>query len=81
VAKTFAVGQVIDNLLHLYILNNPAQSNAFYVVERDHHFQAAGLDAQEVKAFDRGSHGAAADLLDNADTMIGVNNLVTYFES
>jgi hypothetical protein len=50
-------------------------------VERDHHFEAAGLDAKEVKTFDRGSHGAATDLLDNAHAMVRVDNLVTYLKS
>jgi hypothetical protein len=49
-------------------------------MERDHHFEAAGLNFQEVELLDVGSDGAAADLLDYAYSMIWIDHLVAYVE-
>jgi hypothetical protein len=50
-------------------------------VEWNHDFEAAGSDLEEVKPFDSRADGSAADLLDDADAMVGVNDLVAYVEN
>ena len=49
-------------------------------MKRHHHFQAAGLNLQQVELLDRLADGPAADLFDNSDPVIGVNDLVAYVE-
>jgi hypothetical protein len=49
-------------------------------VEGHHDFQAAGLDLQQVESFYGFTESAAADLFNDSDTMIGVDNLVADVE-
>jgi hypothetical protein len=46
----------------------------------NHHFEAAGFDVKEVKLLNRCAHRAAANLLNNADSMIGIDNLIANVE-
>jgi hypothetical protein len=50
-------------------------------VKRHHDFEAAGFNFQKVELFDRRTEGPAADLLDDADAMVGVNDFVTDVEN
>src|SRR5208337_3107605 len=77
----FAPGEIIHDLLHLAVAHHRTHADAVDVGERHHHFQAAGCDLQQVELFDRGSHGPAADLFNNADAVVGVYDLLTNLEN
>ena len=78
--STVSVGQKFQNFLNFPVFHNPPQPYAVDIVERHHNLEAAGLNLQKVELLDRLTKSAAADLLDNADAVIGVNDLVTYVE-
>ena len=50
-------------------------------MKRDHHLKAAGFDLEEVELFDVFADGAAADLLDHAYPMVGIDNFVSDVET
>jgi hypothetical protein len=50
-------------------------------VEWHHHLEAAGLNLQKIKLLDREPDRSAADLLNNTDTVIGINYPVTDVEN
>jgi hypothetical protein len=59
---------------------DPPQANYTDVMERHHNFEAAGLDLKEVVLLDGGTYGTTADLFNNSNAMIGIDDLVTYVE-
>src|SRR5207253_3554391 len=68
-------------LLHLAVSHYSAQSDGSCVLERNHDFQAAGFDLEEVKALDAGAYGSTADLLNYSDAMVGIDDLITDLEA
>jgi hypothetical protein len=46
----------------------------------DHHFQAAGFYFQQIELFHSRADCTAADLFNNSNAMIGINDLVAYVE-
>src|SRR5262249_896857 len=72
----FAIGKEVQDLLHLAIANDLAQTNAVHIVERHHYLEAAGFDFEEVEPLDLGADRATADLLDYAHPMVGINDFV-----
>ena len=70
----------IHDLLDFSVLHHPPQTHSDDVVERHHHFEAAGLDLEQVEVFHTLADGAATDLLNNSNSMIGVDDLVAYME-
>jgi hypothetical protein len=50
-------------------------------VKGHHHLEAAGLNLQKVELLDSLTKRAAADLLNNTDAVVGVNDLVAYVEN
>ncbi len=81
VAGTLAVGEVAEDLLDFAVPNHPPKANAGDVLKRDHDLQTTGLNLEEVEPLDRFTNGPAADLLDNPNAMVRVNDFVTYVES
>jgi hypothetical protein len=49
-------------------------------VERHHDFEAAGLDLEQVEVFHTFANSPAADLFNNANAVIGIDDLVAYVE-
>jgi hypothetical protein len=49
-------------------------------MERHHDLQAAGLDLQEVELLHNFTNCPAADLFDNSNTMIGIDDFIAYVE-
>ena len=49
-------------------------------MERNHDFQAVGLDFQEVELFHSLANSPAADLFDNSNAMIGIDDLIADVE-
>ena len=49
-------------------------------MERNHDFQAAGFDLQEVELFHSLADRPAADLFDNSNAMIGIDDFIAYVE-
>src|SRR5215472_11729198 len=82
VAVAVALGnrEQVKHLLDLSIANNPAQPDAAGVIARYHHLEATGLDVQEVEPFDRRAHRPAADLFNDSNTMVGINDLIANVE-
>jgi hypothetical protein len=77
VAAIFVYGQDVQNFLDFSIADYTAQTYAAGILARYHHLEAARFDVKEVKPFDCGTYRAAADLLDNPNAVIGIDNLVT----
>ena len=80
VASIFADGKNVQNLLDFAVANHAAQADAASILAGYHHFEAAGFYVEEVKLFDCCSDGATADLFNNANAVIGIDNLVADME-
>src|ERR1043166_922890 len=80
VSVALANRKEVPNFLNFPIADSPPQPDAPRVVARDHHFQAAGLDVQQVKLFYRRTYGPAADLFNDSDAMVGVNDFIANVE-
>jgi hypothetical protein len=50
-------------------------------MEGNHHLQATGSNLKEIEPFDGGAGRPAADLFDDADPMVRVNDLVADVEN
>ena len=79
-AEVVGDGEKVENLLHLAVANHAANADAAHVVAGHHHLKAAGFDVEQIELFHRGADGAAADLLDNADPVVGIDDLVANVE-
>jgi hypothetical protein len=49
-------------------------------MERDHNFQAAGFNLEEIELFHSFADGTATDLFDNSNAMIGIDDFIAYVE-
>ncbi len=72
----FSVDQEVEDLGNFSVLDHGAQADRADIVERDFHFEAAGFDLEEVKLQDIEADRATADLFDDPNPMIWINNLV-----
>jgi hypothetical protein len=50
-------------------------------MERHHHLQTTGLNLKEVEFLDGCADGAAANLFDNSNTVIRIDDLITDVEA
>jgi hypothetical protein len=73
-----AVDQKGDDFGDFPVFYHRAQAHHANVIERDFHFQAAGLDFEKIKLVDVRAYCAAADLFYYPDSMIRINYLVAY---
>ena len=73
-------GQVVDNLLDLSVPHYGAHPDAPHVVEWNHDLKTAGGYFQKVELLDRGTDRPAADLFDDADAVVRINDLVADVE-
>src|SRR5579863_9597747 len=80
IAAIFGDGEQIQHLLHFAVPNHAAQAYAARILTRDHHLEAAGLDVQKVELFDRRTYRPAADLFNDTDTVVGIDDLVADVE-
>src|SRR6516162_9101488 len=81
VAETLAICKKIKDLLDFAVPYHAPQPHAADVVERNPDLQAAGFDAHQVEFFYGGTDRQAADLLDDADTVVGIDNFVADVET
>ena len=72
--------QKIENLLHLAVANHPPNAHAAHVIARHHYLQAACLNVEKIELLHGGANGSAADLLDNANAMVRVDDLIADVE-
>ena len=79
-AVTVAVFQITENLLDFPVLYDRPQADIRYAVERNRNFEVAGFYVQEVIALDLRAQGAGADLLDDPNAVVGINNAVAYLK-
>ena len=73
----FAVDQKGDDFHHFTVFDHGTQADHANIVERDFHFQAAGLDFEKIEFMDVRAYCAAADLFNYPDTMVRINYFVT----
>ena len=62
------------------VASDLAQSDGTHVGKGHHHGHAAVDQTQEIEFFELGAEGTTADVLDGADSLVGVHHLVTDFE-
>src|SRR5579863_3738744 len=79
-AEVVGDGKEIQNFLHLAVADDTANADAANVVARHHHLETAGLNVEEVELFHRSANRTAADLFDNADPVVGIDDLVANVE-
>ena len=70
----------VQHFLDFPVLHHPPQTDTPGVLAGHHHSEAAGFNVQEVEPLDRRTHGPAADLFDDTDTMVGIDDFITYVE-
>jgi len=75
-AEVFGDREEVDNLLYFAVADHAANAHAPHIVAGHHHFEAAGFYIEQVKLFDGGADGPAADLLDNPHPVVGIDDLV-----
>jgi hypothetical protein len=80
VAAVFSDRQGIENLLDFPVANDSAQSDAAGVLTWNHDFKAAGFDMKKIEPLDRGADRAAADLFNNSNPVIGIDDLIADVE-
>src|SRR5450631_1424132 len=80
VASVFADGKGVQDLLDFAVANHTAQANAAGVLAGYHYFEAAGFDVEEVEPLNGRADGAAADLFNHPNAVIGIHNLVADVE-
>ena len=80
IAAVFAHGKTVQNLLDFSVANHPTQAYAAGVLAGHHYFETAGFYVEKIKLFDRRPDGPAADLFNDADAMVGIDNLVANVE-
>jgi hypothetical protein len=66
--------------LNFAVPHYPTQADAAGVVTGHHHFQAAGFDVEQVELLHRRAYRAAADLFNNPNPVIGIDDLVADVE-
>ena len=49
-------------------------------MERHHDFEAAGLDFQQIELFHNLTNSPTADLFDNSNAMIRIDDFIAYVE-
>ena len=80
VVVTLAICKKINDFLDFAVLDHPPQTDSVHVMERYHDLQAAGLDLQQIEFFHSFADSPAADLFDNSNAMIGIDDLIAYVE-
>src|ERR1700733_34182 len=80
VASVLANGKTVQHLLDFAVANHSPQAYATRVLAGHHYLQAAGLNVEKIKLLDGRADGSTADLFNDADTMVGIDNLVADVE-
>lgn len=80
IAIAFGYRKKVQNLLDFSVTDDPPQSDAPGIMAGNHYPQAAGLYVQQVELLDRRTNHTAANLFDNSDAMIGVDDFVADVE-
>ena len=79
-AEVFGDREEVDNLLHFAVADHAANAHAAHIVAGHHHFKAAGFDVEEVELLDCRTDRPAADLFNNPNPVIGIDDLVADVE-
>src|SRR4029077_17944717 len=70
----------INDFLDFAVFDHSPQAHRVHVMERNHYLQAVRIELQEVELCHSLANGPAADLFDNSNAMIGIDDLITYVE-
>jgi hypothetical protein len=70
----------VQNLLDFAIAHDPADTHAAYIAAWNHYLQAAGFNVEQVELFHGSADRPAADLLDNPDSMVWINDFIADVE-
>jgi hypothetical protein len=66
--------------LDFAIANDAAQAHAARILAGNHYLEAAGFDVEQVELLNRRPDGPTADLFNDSNPMIGIDNLVADVE-